>query len=324
MIKIILNRNEDITRFCGNVSITDNLDSITVELAFTIVKNPQDRYITSSRPNPVPGDKIDVIGDTRTLFSGIITEISLDGEYTALDYGFYLSNNDVIIQFNKTSCSTAVRQLCSKAGVPLGRLPGLPGTIDGLYIEKTVLEILQEIIETTTAAAGKNYFMRVRDGALNIYEYPQTVTFAKHRFEAGNEIDVTYALGSIDGSDSVTDMRNNIVVVSEDNGTAKVLATAQNAAAVAKFGQLTKTIKRSSDEENPAAKAANTLKELGNIKTTRSVGDMLGSEAVTAGVLLLFSSDRYGLTGVYLVKSVTHTFGAAHRMSLDLENAEAV
>ena len=164
MIKIILNRNEDITRFCGNVSITDNLDSITVELAFTIVKNPQDRYITSSRPNPVPGDKIDVIGDTRTLFSGIITEVSLAGEYTALDYGFYLSNNDVIIQFNKTSCSTAVRQLCSKAGVPLGRLPGLPGTIDGLYIEKTVLEILQEIIETTTAAAGKNYFMRVRDG----------------------------------------------------------------------------------------------------------------------------------------------------------------
>ena len=324
MIKIILNRNEDITRFCGNVSITDNLDSITVELAFTIVKNPQDRYITSSRPNPVPGDKIDVIGDTRTLFSGIITEVSLAGKYTALDYGFYLSNNDVIIQFNKTSCSTAVRQLCSKAGVPLGSLPGLPGTIDGLYIEKTVLEILQEIIETTTAAAGKNYFMRVRDGALNIYEYPQTVTFAKHRFEAGNEIDVTYALGSIDGSDSVTDMRNNIVVVSEDNGTAKVLATAQNAAAVAKFGQLTKTIKRSSDEENPAAKAANTLKELGNIKTTRSVGDMLGSEAVTAGVLLLFSSDRYGLTGVYLVKSVTHTFGAAHRMSLDLENAEAV
>lgn len=324
MIKIILNRNEDITRFCGNVSITDNLDSITVELAFTIVKNPQDRYITSSRPNPVPGDKIDVIGDTRTLFSGIITEVSLAGEYTALDYGFYLSNNDVIIQFNKTSCSTAVRQLCSKAGVPLGSLPGLPGTIDGLYIEKTVLEILQEIIETTTAAAGKNYFMRVRDGVLNIYEYPQTVTFAKHRFEAGNEIDVTYALGSIDGSDSVTDMRNNIVVVSEDNGTAKVLATAQNAAAVAKFGQLTKTIKRSSDEENPAAKAANTLKELGNIKTTRSVGDMLGSEAVTAGVLLLFSSDRYGLTGVYLVKSVTHTFGAAHRMSLDLENAEAV
>ena len=324
MIKIILNRNEDITRFCGNVSITDNLDSITVELAFTIVKNPQDRYITSSRPNPVPGDKIDVIGDTRTLFSGIITEVSLAGEYTALDYGFYLSNNDVIIQFNKTSCSTAVRQLCSKAGVPLGRLPGLPGTIDGLYIEKTVLEILQEIIETTTAAAGKNYFMRVRDGALNIYEYPQTVTFAKQRFEAGNEIDVTYALGSVDGSDSVTDMRNNIVVVSEDNGTAKVLATAQNAAAVAKFGQLTKTIKRSSDEENPAAKAANTLKELGNIKTTRSVGDMLGSEAVTAGVLLLFSSDRYGLTGVYLVKSVTHTFGAAHRMSLDLENAEAV
>lgn len=324
MPKIILNRETDITRFCGDLSITDSLESITVELSFTAVKNPRDRYITDSRPKIVPGDKVDVIGDTRTLFSGIITEVSLAGEYKALDYGFYLSNNDVIIQFNKTSCSTAVQQLCAKAGIPLGSISGLLGTMDGLYIEKSVLEILQEIIETSTAAAGKNYFMRVRDGALNIYEYPQTLTFAKHKFEAGNEIDVTYALGSVDGSDSITDMRNNIVVVSEDNGEAKVLAAAQNDAAVAKFGKLTKTVKKSSDEENPATKAINTLKELGNIKTTRSVGDMLGSEAVTAGVLLLFSSDRDDLTGVYLVKSVTYTFGAAHRMSLDLENEEAV
>lgn len=324
MPKVMLNRTTDITRFCGDLSITDNLDSITVELSFTTVKNPQDRYITSSRPVIVPGDKVDVIGDTRTLFSGIITEVNLSGEYKALDYGFYLSNNDVIIQFNKTLCATAIKQLCTKAGLPLGSLPALPGTIDGLYIEKSVLEILQDIIDTATAAAGKNYFMRVRDNALNIYEYPQTLTFAKHKFEAGNEIDVTYALGSVDGSDSIADMRNNIVVVSEDNGTAKVLATAQNAAAVEKFGKLTKVVKKSSDEENPATKAVNTLKELGNIKTTRSVGDMLGSEAVTAGVLLLFSSDKYDLTGAYLVKSVTHTFGAAHRMSLDLENAEAV
>lgn len=324
MPKVILNRTTDITRFCGNLSITDNLDSITVELSFTTAKNPQDRYITSSRPVIVPGDKVDVIGVTRKLFSGIITDISISGEYTALDYGFYLSKNDAIIQFNKTPCSTAVKQLCSNVGLPLGSLPELPGTIDGLYIEKSVLEILQDIIDTATAAAGKNYYMRVRDGALNIYEYPQTLTFAKHKFEAGNEIDVTYALGSVDGSDSIADMRNNIVVVSEDNGTAKVLATAQNAAAVEKFGKLTKVVKKSSDEENPATKAANTLKELGNIKTTRSVGDMLGSEAVTAGVLLLFSSDKYNLTGAYLVKSVTHTFGAAHRMSLDLENAEAV
>ena len=324
MIKIILNRSTDITAFCGNVSITDNMDSITVELSFSVAKNPRDKYITASCPNITPGDKIDVIGDTREMFSGIIIEASISGEYTAFDYGFYLSNNDVIIQFNKTPCTTAVQQLCSKAGLPLGNLPALSGTIDGLYIEKSVLEILQEIIEISTAATGKNFFMRVRNGALNIYEYPQILTFAKHRFEAGNELDITYALGSVDGSDSAKDMRNNIVVVSEDNGAAKVLATAKNDEAIAKFGKLTKTIKKSSDEENPKTKADNTLKEFGNIQKTRSVGDMLGSEAVTAGVLLLFSSDKYELKGAYMVKSVTHTFGATHRMSLDLENAEAV
>lgn len=324
MIKIILNRSRDITAFCGNVGITDNLESITVELSFTVAKNPQDKYITASRPDIKVGDKIDVLGETKTLFSGIVTEAAISGQYTALDYGFYLSNNDVIIQFNKTSCNTAVNQLCGKAGVPLGDIPSLTGTIDGLFIEKTVLEILQEIIETATAATGKNYFMRVKEGKLNIYEYPQTLTYAKHKFEAGNEIDITYALGSVDGSDSVTEMRNNIIVVSEDNGTAKVLATAENAEAVSVFGKLTKTVKKSSDEENPYTKASNTLREYGNIKKTRSVGNILGSEDVEAGVLLLFSSDKYDLSGVYIVKSVTHSFGAAHTMSLDIENAEAV
>ena len=38
MIKIILNRSTDITAFCGNVSITDNMDSITVELSFSVAK----------------------------------------------------------------------------------------------------------------------------------------------------------------------------------------------------------------------------------------------------------------------------------------------
>lgn len=324
MIKIILNRSRDITAFCGNVGITDNLESITVELSFTIAKNPQDKYITASRPEVEVGDKIDVLGETKTLFSGIVTEASISGQYTALDYGFYLSNNDAIIQFNKTSCNTAVSQLCSKVGIPLGNIPSLSGTIDGLFIEKTVLEILQEIIETATATAGKNYFMRVKEGKLNIYEYPQTLTYAKHKFEAGNEIDITYALGSVDGSDSVTEMRNNIIVVSEDNGTAKVLATAENAEATNIFGKLTKTVKKSSDEENPYTKASNTLREYGNIKKTRSVGNILGSEDVEAGVLLLFSSDKYDLSGAYIVKSVTHSFGASHTMSLDIENAEAV
>ena len=113
MPKVILNRTTDITRFCGNLSITDNLDSITVELSFTTAKNPQDRYITAARPVIVPGDKVDVIGDTRTLFSGIITEVSLSGEYKALYYVFYLSNNYVKIQCNKTSSSTAIKQLCT-------------------------------------------------------------------------------------------------------------------------------------------------------------------------------------------------------------------
>ena len=51
---------------------------------------------------------------------------------------------------------------------------------------------------------------------------------------------------------------------------------------------------------------------------------MLGSEAVEAGVLLLFSSDQFEVSGVYLVQNVTHTFSAGHTMSMDIMKTEVV
>ena len=72
MAKVILNREKDITSYCGSVTVTDNMESISVELSFSIATEPHDKYITAGRPDIKVGDKVDVIGDKRTLFSGII------------------------------------------------------------------------------------------------------------------------------------------------------------------------------------------------------------------------------------------------------------
>lgn len=323
MVRMVWNRTTDITDFCGSISLSDNLDSVTMELKWNMPVNPQDRYLHNSLPKLDVGDKIDLIGVTKTLFSGIIVERGIAGEMTAYDYGFYLKNNDVILQV-KTDANTAISKLCEKAGIQLGTMPSMPTQIKKIYAEESCAEILEDILEQVTAERGKNYFWRVKGGKLNIYEYPTKITYAYHKFETGNMLDITYALGSVGGSDSITELRNAVQVVSDDNETIKILATAEDAASIAKFGRMLDVVKQSGDEQNPQTVAENKLRENNTVKKTRNVSNMLGSEAVEAGVLLLFSSDQFEVSGVYLVQNVTHTFSAGHTMSMDIMKTEVV
>ena len=189
MVRMVWNRTTDITDFCGSISLSDNLDSVTMELKWNMPVNPQDRYLFNSLPKLDVGDKIDLIGETKTLFSGIIVERGIAGEMTAYDYGFYLKNNDVILQV-KTDANTAISKLCEKAGIPLGTMPSMPTQIKKIYAEESCAEILEDILEQVTAEQGKNYFWRVKGGKLHIYEYPTKITYAYHKFETGNRLDI--------------------------------------------------------------------------------------------------------------------------------------
>lgn len=323
MPRLIWNRSVDITDFCGEISLSDNLDSVTMEMTWSMPSDPQDKYLSASVPKVQVGDKVDLIGDTKILFSGIIVERDIAGGMTAYDYGFYLTNNDVILQLN-TTAGTGVAKLCEKAGIPLGAAPSLPTKIKKVYAEESCAEILDDILEQVSAGTGKNYFWRVKGGKLNIYEYPTRITYAHHSFETGNTLDVTYALGSVGGSDSIKELRNAVQVAAEDNGVVKVMATAQDSGSIARFGRMLDIVKQSGEEQNPQTAAENKLRENNTVKKTRSVTNMLGSEAVEAGVLLLFSSDKFEVTGIYLVKGVTHTFGAGYTMNLDIIKPEVV
>lgn len=324
MAKVILNREKDITPYCGSLTITDNMESISVELSFSVATEPQDKYITAGRPEIKVGDKVDIIGDKRTLFSGIIITADISGSYTAFDYGYYLSNNDVILQLNNVSADTAIKKMCEKIGVSVGKCPAIPTAINKIYTDQSAADVLKDILEQATAEQGKNYFFRVKESCLNIYEYPQSLTYAKHIFEAGNQLDITYALGSVSGEDSISDMRNAVVILSEEDNSVKVLATKEDSKSISKYGRLQKNVKLSGDEQSPQTLAENSLKEYNTITSTRSVGNILGSEDVEAGVLLLFSSDKYKVTGAYMVKSVTHNIAQQYTMSLEIMKTEAL
>ena len=80
--KLILYRDgaqpRDITAFASDMTLTDDLDTLAAELTFTTFISPWDKY--TPKLALAPGDKVRVTNQGKTVFSGIIITVTLDGD----------------------------------------------------------------------------------------------------------------------------------------------------------------------------------------------------------------------------------------------------
>ncbi len=280
----------DITKFISNLTTSDNIDSLSVEMSFNVPKNPKDKYLAVSAPIISCGDKIKFMNDDTEIFSGIVLNVGLDGSVKANDYGFYLNKSEVIFQCNKVSASTAIKTLCRDNSIKVGNIVSIPTVIDKSYIGVAPSEIIKDILEQGTGEQGKNYFFKVEQDQLNVYEYPKKPISALYKQVSGNSFDVTWLLGEVSGSKNIEEMKNSIKVISNENEEIKKLAEAPDHSSIVKYGLLQKVETITSEEsQNPQTIANSKLKELNVISEDYSVGNMLGSDDVKSGVLLQFS-----------------------------------
>lgn len=84
----ILLEEKDITNFCGNVELTDELNALAVELTFTVFISEWDKHVKKLEIEP--GLKIKVVNHNEIIFSGLVVSVSLNGSVTAYDIGWYL------------------------------------------------------------------------------------------------------------------------------------------------------------------------------------------------------------------------------------------
>ena len=71
---------EDITSQTSNLSSSDEMNTLSVEVSFSIDANPLDKYIPKLAVQV--GDKIKIMNKDKEIFQGVITEDSLDFTYT--------------------------------------------------------------------------------------------------------------------------------------------------------------------------------------------------------------------------------------------------
>ena len=307
----------DVTGYISNLEMSEDINSLAAELSFAVPINPKDKYMFNAVKKPACGDKISFRNGDKELFMGIIVEVGLDGTVKAYDYGWYMNKQEINYQCNGIDATSAIKGLCEKCGlVEVGQIYSIPTVIQQNFIGETPASILDKILAIATADQGRNYLFKVRSGKLNVWIYPTLLTVANYRQPYGKEWDITWLLGGLSGSQSIEDMKNKVVAVSQSEDSVTVIGAAEDKKSQEKYGTLQAVIKL--DSGDPDAQAAAKLKELNMVTENYSVDEIMGNDNVISGVILDFSSGDYGVDGYYLVKSVKHSYGANHTMSLEL------
>lgn len=305
----------DIIDYIGDLQSVDELNTLSVEVSFSFLQNPHDKY--NIKLNLSCGDKIQIKNNGKEVFSGVITQDSLDFSYTANDVGWYLNESEMVIQFNGVPADKAITMLCTKAGIPLGEVPSMSTIITAVYLGETFASILEDILEQVSTATGRTFLYRVEGGKLWLKDMPNDVLTLKHKpFDNVQSFDPTWALGPVSGSRSLSTLRNSIVLAKEENDTAYILASAENSESIATFGKLQKVLTvDDSMSGSTASIVQNALAQYNKLSGEYSV-TMYGDDNVKSGRCVRFNSGAFGLAGVYRVQSVTHYYGIPHTMDL--------
>ena len=332
--------------YVSDLTLSEDIDDLSTVLSFKLPFAPKDDNIYGQfkdKINPQVGDWVYFSNHGNTqrdpeLFRGIITNISTDWQVTCNDVGWYLNKTEVYFQANGVSSIEAIKKLLNTAfpqGSGLRIEPGeitdkLKSTITKKWLGATPAEILKYILGQNQEEQGINFLYKVRKNKLNVMPYPTKVTRAYVQQRGGGKgsggydygyFDCTWLLEGVSGSDNIDEMKNKVLAVAKDSATGNSLVEVKDNDSIAKFARLQKIVELTeNDVEKGTTYAQSTLEELDVIKKERSVTNMLGHDCVISGLIMEFSSDRYGLRGYWLVKKVTQTYQPYHRMSLDLIN----
>lgn len=299
-------KTTDISHRAGNVSVSDDLDSLCRSMTLEVAQSVCDGRLGTV---PVlPGDRVLFYKDGALLFDGQVESCS--GNYRSkmqlnvYDDGALLAKNDVILQCNGVAADQAIRLLCARLGVPVGELPVLPQVIEKIYHE-AASSVIENILGAVTAETGAEYFIRVLAGALCVLPYGyQTVQLPERR------------IGEPSVKLSAENLRNAVQIYSDQDDTVSVLASAEDAESQARYGRRMK-VDAYSDEDGATAgqKARTLLQSLNTVEEEVSV-KAHGLDAVRAGVLLRL--DLAEVSGTFLVKAVSKRFAATYTMDVTL------
>ena len=301
----------DITPAVGNLSWQNNIAELATTMSFDVAKtDAQHTSIYLQREG-----SIIQMYTNEEIFRGIVLTVD-DGSktvntYTAADFGWYLNKSKETYQFNNMPASKAIRKVCADFNIDIDSIPALETKITKIYFDKTISEILADILEQ----CGGGYNLDMTPKGLRIYKIGSIYAYPEFRLSPNTQLIYSPNLrGNVSHSISIEDMKNSIKVITETDGSYSVKRVVQNSDLISKFGLLQEVVKIDPEKENADIVAHQQLSELSKVKESYSFEILEAMDSYTrAGYMIT-------VDGVdYIIEGSSHsTKNGVHNVKLDL------
>lgn len=254
--------------------------------------------------------------DKETVFYGIITNVTQTNvnryKYTGYDYGYYLEKNSIHIDFKENqSLSDAIKAVCKRADLAVGRIPNIKTTAKGIYKNQNLSTILFDLYKKViNDDFYKDYYFDCTNGLVNIYRYESIINF----YGKINEI---YEVNSFDyilrytKNTSMEKLKNKVEIwqaIQDKEKLGKPINQDKYKAdeSVEKYGLLIHTEEiNKKDEQNVDKIAYKKLKELNKLSSTISF-EVRADHHLRIGVTTKIENRRLKLDDVYDVIASKH------------------
>nr|DAY25702.1 MAG TPA: 43 kDa tail protein [Caudoviricetes sp.] len=321
MYKVII-KDKDISDIIGNLTWRDTVDTLGVEVDFELPINRYDKKFEFLYDITL-GDPIQILNAKgEVLVQAIIVSETPNGKitsFTAYDMAWYLNKSTVIKQFKKMIGNDCVKSLCKEIGIDV-EVSGLDTKIDKIYKDKAVSEVIKDIIEQCSQFNSKKFFIEFDKNKLIVSPYKKIKVFGTFEIQKDKFININENIGGVSLSKSIVDMKNSVLVITENKGAVRTIGEEQDSKSIEKYGKLQEVVTLDEKEFSKANLVAkNELKKLNRITEDFSI-DVLGDDNVKSGRVIDIDLPLFNLKGEYLIKESNHTISNhIHKISLKLE-----
>lgn len=321
MYKVII-KDKDVSDIIGNLTWRDTVDTLGVEVDFELPINRYDKKFEFLYDITL-GDPIQILNAKgEVLVQAIIVSETPNGKitsFTAYDMAWYLNKSTVIKQFKKMIGNDCVKSLCKEIGINV-EVTGLDTKIDKIYKDKAVSEVIKDIIEQCSQFNSKKFFIEFNNGTLKVMPYQKIKVFGTFEIQKDKFININENIGGVSLSKSIVDMKNSVLVITENKGAVRTIGEEQDSKSIEKYGKLQEVVTLDEKEFSKANLVAkNELKKLNRITEDFSI-DVLGDDNVKSGRVIDIDLPLFNLKGEYLIKESNHTISNhIHKISLKLE-----
>lgn len=294
---MILKINDvDLTKYTTNISLSESIETLARSLTSSLLID--DSY------NIHLGDKIELLNKGKSIYKGIIITLENNTKnysLTSYDLAFYLNKSKQFNQFRNEDYKKAIEKICSNLGISV-EVENLQGKIYQVFNDETASDQIKKILEENFIRNNKKHYIIVENNTLKIKELnDNNILNIDFNIYQGIKKDINFLINNIRKKESIEELKNSIIVITDDNENTRILEKAKDDASIKKYGLIMDIIPVNNEDYKKGSNIANSTLKAKNKPNIELDIELITDIDIRIGQTLDINTEL--ATGKYIVKS---------------------